>query len=146
MEHIKLTSGQQSSTISVAQERKLHFGTVTTASLPVGGNVLTMHQLSAKVKLGFFYSLFLDFSMGYEICHPPIISIHMIAASMLPYSNCVNGEIRLVNGSDENEGRVEMCYGNMWGTICDEHWDVVDANVVCRQLGHQSTGSLSLLM
>ena len=69
---------------------------------------------------------------------------------MLPYSNCVNGEIRLINGSVENEGRVEMCYGNMWGTICDEHWDIMDANVVCRQLGYQSTGSyihvLSLYM
>ena len=53
---------------------------------------------------------------------------------------CKNGDIRLVNGSVANEGRVEICYDNQWGTACDDSFSSPEATVVCRQLGYSTVG------
>ena len=41
-----------------------------------------------------------------------------------------------MEGSSENEGRVEICANGGWGTVCHGGWDSNDAKVVCRQLGY----------
>ncbi|XP_067414787.1 neurotrypsin isoform X2 [Emydura macquarii macquarii] len=45
--------------------------------------------------------------------------------------------IRLMDGENKKEGRVEIFINGQWGTICDDGWSDKDAAVVCRQLGYK---------
>ena len=77
---------------------------------------------------------------------------------LLLVASCVEGSVRLVVGDladyydtvdlgdyyfDKDEllrGRVEICIGGRYGTICDDFWDNRDASVVCTQLAFSPYG------
>ena len=54
---------------------------------------------------------------------------------------CQHADIRLV-GPVPYSGRVEICFSETWGTVCDNMWSNDDANIVCRQLGFSRHSTL----
>ena len=55
--------------------------------------------------------------------------------------DCTDGDIRLTGSASPFEGRVELCYNGLWGTVCSNGWGRLDAAVTCRQLGYSSSGN-----
>lgn len=45
--------------------------------------------------------------------------------------------IRLVNGNDPYEGRLEVFHNGQWGTVCDDGFDNTEADVICRMLNYE---------
>ena len=50
-----------------------------------------------------------------------------------------------MQGGTNTAGRVELCQDNFWGTLCDNHWDVADAQVACRELGYSAIKAIPLI-
>ena len=54
---------------------------------------------------------------------------------------CDQNATRLTGGENKFEGRVEVCDGGEWKSVCGDGWDNKEASVVCREIGF--SGSLT---
>ena len=63
-----------------------------------------------------------------------IIIISMYAAGSNAPS-LTSHPLRLVGGDSIYEGRVEILYKRIWGTVCSDGWSLIDSHIVCRQMG-----------
>ena len=69
-----------------------------------------------------------------------LLRAHLDGLVYLSTGVCDNGDIRLVGSAVPRQGRVEICWNETWGTVCDGLWSTNDANVACRQLGFSRFG------
>ncbi|XP_062579143.1 deleted in malignant brain tumors 1 protein-like, partial [Saccostrea cucullata] len=87
--------------------------------------------------------------LGDVYCYGSETSLFECRLSVVDPSNCVNGghaavlcyhsgndTVRIVNGTSEKEGRVEVLMNGEWLSICDSGWDKREADVTCRRIGY----------
>lgn len=72
-----------------------------------------------------------------------MVVLHVASVSA---TDCTHGEIRLVDRSSPLEGRVEICLGGQWGSVCANSWTALEASVACGQLGFEATGELLIVI
>ncbi|XP_043541469.1 deleted in malignant brain tumors 1 protein-like, partial [Chiloscyllium plagiosum] len=78
-------------------------------------------------------------------CNGSEFALDQCSAKSWVHNNCTHKKdagvtcsgpvpIRLVNGTNMCSGRVEVYRNSIWGTVCDNGWDINAANVICRVL------------
>ena len=66
----------------------------------------------------------------------------LIISCLEPDEECKNGDIRLAGGLIEQEGRPEVCFDGVWGTICSYSWSSTDGYIFCKTLGYNGQSNL----
>ena len=114
-------------------------GEIESREISRGGQVLFGFMLPTTVRI--LVNLFIWFHCIIIMrSKPSLENLHNYLYLPLHAAPCTHGQLRLAGGNIANEGRVEICMNNTWGTVCDDSWGIADATVVCRQLGYPTKG------
>ena len=75
------------------------------------------------------------------ICSVDYWSLRYTVDYQVVYSNCTDGQLRLSGGDTAMDGRVEICYGNVWFGVCANSYNSYNKpSTVCRGLGYSFQG------
>ena len=58
--------------------------------------------------------------------------------------SCNGGDVRLVGGANDLEGRMKICYNKIRGSVCHNSWQNNDVHIVCKQLEHHSKNNIAI--
>ena len=111
--------------------------------IPIISDMVTEGEEYFNLQLSVSSATLAQFGGFTEIYVPPRASMTRVDIR----ETCFDREIRLQGGFDENQGRVEICFGGVWGTVCDDGGWIdggqMNAAVVCQQLGLVTLGQQS---
>ena len=74
------------------------------------------------------------------LAYESYISVGVFCQGSSAFTGCQHGAVRLVGGQKISEGRVEICASGYWSTVCNSNWDIVETEIVCRQLDFPTNG------
>lgn len=73
--------------------------------------------------------------MCLNACLRKAFLVDVYTSCFLTEDTCIEGDVRLMGGSDAKEGWVEICINNTWGIVCNDKWTDKNTEIVCQQLG-----------
>ena len=100
----------------------------------LGPALCPCHMLLLSVKVRVVYACHTLISQSVEHYGVTVRVVTFFPDISTTIGNCEHGDLRLVNGSNVLEGRVEICINNGWGTICTEGVSEDDVTVICGQI------------
>lgn len=77
-------------------------------------------------------------SVGELLPHHTLHTVYVLPFLVDTPRECTDNDIRLVNGTEEWNGRLEVCLHGHWGAVCEDRFENIDAAVACKNLGFSS--------